>query len=114
MDSASPSSTTANSTQESFSHGLLMQQNEQIQAEQMFLLALQERLAQQLLPQNDLQRIWQNVMLGLPAILPPPLDLAAALPGTSQPLTHPLYQVNKMDVRNDARRGLFILVLQRL
>uniref|UniRef100_A0A915B5R2 Fork-head domain-containing protein n=1 Tax=Parascaris univalens TaxID=6257 RepID=A0A915B5R2_PARUN len=94
MESASPSSTTANSTQEIYAQGVLMQQNEQIQAEQMFLLALQERLAQQLLPQNDLQRIWQNVMLGLPALLPPPLDLAAALPGTSQPLTHPLYQHN--------------------
>lgn len=58
----------------------------------MFLLALHERLAQQLRPQTELQRIWQNMMLGLPALLPP-LDLAA-LPGTSQALMHPLYQVS--------------------
>ncbi|EJW82801.1 hypothetical protein WUBG_06289, partial [Wuchereria bancrofti] len=56
----------------------------------MFLLALHERLAQQLRPQTELQRIWQNMMLGLPALLPP-LDLTA-LPGTSQALMHPLYQ----------------------
>lgn len=61
-------------------------------AEQMFLLALHERLAQQLRPQTELQRIWQNMMLGLPALLPP-LDLTA-LPGTSQALMHPLYQVS--------------------
>uniref|UniRef100_A0A915Q2B4 Uncharacterized protein n=1 Tax=Setaria digitata TaxID=48799 RepID=A0A915Q2B4_9BILA len=69
-----------------------MQRNEQAQAEQMFLLALHERLAQQLRPQTELQRIWQNMMLGLPALLPP-LDLTT-LPGTSQALMHPLYQVS--------------------
>lgn len=58
----------------------------------MFLLALHERLAQQLQPQAELQRIWQNMMLGLPALLPP-LDLTA-LPGTSQAVMHPLYQVS--------------------
>ncbi|VDK24747.1 unnamed protein product [Anisakis simplex] len=62
-------------------------------AEQMFLLAVQERLAQQLLPQNDLQRVWQSLMLGLPGILPPQLALATGMPGTSQTLIHPLFQV---------------------
>ncbi|MFH4984377.1 hypothetical protein AB6A40_011086 [Gnathostoma spinigerum] len=71
---------------------LQMQQTEQqSQAEQMIFLLLQERLAQQLRPQNDLQRIWQNVMLGLPALIPSPLEMAS-LPGTSQTFSHPLYQ----------------------
>ncbi|VDN93346.1 unnamed protein product [Brugia pahangi] len=84
-------STNNNPSQDILTHELnAMQHNEQTQAEQMFLLALHERLAQQLRPQTELQRIWQNMMLGLPALLPP-LDLTA-LPGTSQALMHPLYQ----------------------
>ncbi|MCP9266064.1 Forkhead box protein P1 [Dirofilaria immitis] len=83
--------TNTNSSQDTLAQELnAMQRNEQAQAEQMFLLALHERLAQQLRPQTELQRIWQNMMLGLPALLPP-LDLTA-LPGTSQTLMHPLYQ----------------------
>uniref|UniRef100_A0A1I8ET17 Fork-head domain-containing protein n=1 Tax=Wuchereria bancrofti TaxID=6293 RepID=A0A1I8ET17_WUCBA len=86
-------STNNNPSQDVLTHELnAMQHNEQTQAEQMFLLALHERLAQQLRPQTELQRIWQNMMLGLPALLPP-LDLTA-LPGTSQALMHPLYQHN--------------------
>ncbi|VDN45591.1 unnamed protein product, partial [Gongylonema pulchrum] len=63
-----------------------------LKAEQMFLLALHERLSQQLRPQAELQRMWQSMVLGLPALLPP-LDFAASLPGSSsQALFHPLYQ----------------------
>ncbi|VDN05681.1 unnamed protein product [Thelazia callipaeda] len=69
-----------------------MQRNEQAQAEQMFLLALHERFAQQLRPQTEMHRIWQNMMLGLPTLLPP-LDISS-LPGTSQALLHPLYQLH--------------------
>ncbi|VIO86591.1 Uncharacterized protein BM_BM3615 [Brugia malayi] len=92
--SGSPNiSTNNNPSQDVLTYELnAMQHNEQTQAEQMFLLALHERLAQQLRPQTELQRIWQNMMLGLPALLPP-LDLTA-LPGTSQALMHPLYQHN--------------------
>ncbi|CAG9535114.1 unnamed protein product [Cercopithifilaria johnstoni] len=96
--SGSPNiSTNTNSDQDVLAHELsAMQRNEQAQAEQMFLLALHERLAQQLRPQTELQRIWQNMMLGLPALLPP-LDLTA-LPGTSQALMHPLYQTRNLPV----------------
>ncbi|VBB31606.1 unnamed protein product [Acanthocheilonema viteae] len=117
IDGSPNISTNTNSNQDVIAHELsAMQRNEQAQAEQMFLLALHERLAQQLRPQTELQRIWQNMMLGLPALLPP-LDLTA-LPGTSQALMHPLYQVSWVkekgyEDREGVERLLFIIWTHR-
>lgn len=59
----------------------------------LLLAAVQERLMQQVRPQNDLQRLWQNMFIGLQPlslqnILSPNLDI-----NTHNFITHPLYQV---------------------
>uniref|UniRef100_A0A915EP94 Fork-head domain-containing protein n=1 Tax=Ditylenchus dipsaci TaxID=166011 RepID=A0A915EP94_9BILA len=70
------------------------------QVEHMLMLAIQERLAQQLVSPFDLSRVWQNVLGlgGLPGganAFSSPLDLSSALPpGPSTP-SHPLFQHGK-------------------
>jgi hypothetical protein len=67
-----------------------------LQIEQMLMLAIQERLAQQLVSSAplDMNRLWQSIFAlgGSFPLLPSPLDLSS-IPGTSTAApTHPLYQ----------------------
>ncbi|VDD95304.1 unnamed protein product [Enterobius vermicularis] len=92
-----------------------MQTNDQAQVDQLFLLALQERLAAQQAAnrsQNldlqravDAQRLWSLMLTGLPGLFP--LNIAGLSAANQVGITHPLYQVKEQvyRVKEDMEEG---------